>query len=185
MSQFKQFEKKHGRPAQCVKPPAATLKAYAGKLPDELLQYWKETGWCAYSDGLLWTVNPDDYKAVLAEWLEKPTGAYAFVRSAFGHIIYWDGENAQLLDVLDGVVAELAFSMNLTFNAVLCEDSYLDAVLKRDLFEEALPKLGPPARDECYGFHPAIALGGPGTADTLRKVKLREHLALLAQVAGG
>jgi hypothetical protein len=116
--------------------------------------------------------------------LEKPTNAYAFMRSAFGHVIYWDGENSQLLDVLDGVVAELAFSMNLTFNGVLCENSYLEAVLKQDLFEEALPKLGAPQRDECYGFHPAIALGGSGTADTLKKVKLREHLSLLAQLAG-
>jgi integrase/recombinase XerD len=46
----------------------------------------------------------------------------------------------------------------------------------------ALPILGPPQRDECYGFHPAIALGGPGAADTWKRVKLREHLALLAQL---
>jgi hypothetical protein len=182
MGRFKKFEKKHGAPTQCVKSPAAIVKAYEGKLPDELLRNWEDRGWCAYGEGFLWTVNPDDYKAILAQWLNKSKGAYAFMRTAFGHIIYWDGENAQLLDVLGGDVSLLFHTMNLNFDGVLCDDDYLDAVLKQDLFKEALPKLGPPERDECYGFHPAIALGGPGTADTLRKVKLREHLALLAQI---
>ena len=59
---------------------------------------------------------------------------------------------------------------------------YLDEVVWRETFTEALPVLRPPARDECYGFFPALPLGGPGTADTLQRVKLREHLALLAQL---
>jgi hypothetical protein len=58
----------------------------------------------------------------------------------------------------------------------------LDDVLDQKLFQKARKKLGPIEYDECYGFEPAIALGGPGTLSTLRRVKLREHLSLLAQL---
>jgi hypothetical protein len=52
-----------------------------------------------------------------------------------------------------------------------------------DLFEEALKKLGPLKPDEMYGFVPAIALGGPGTLNTLQKVKTIEHLTFLSQLS--
>jgi hypothetical protein len=34
-----------------------------------------------------------------------------------------------------------------------------------------------------YGFVPAIALGGPGTLNTLQKVKTIEHLTFLSQLS--
>jgi hypothetical protein len=184
MSAFDQFKKKHGPPAQCEKAPAASVAAYAGKLPDELLAEWTETGWCAYAGGLLWTVNPDEYKDILKEWLDDATNVYAFIRTAFGSIIYWDGEAAHYLDVLFGDVSLLFHNMELNFNGVLCDDQYLDDVIRRQLFVAALPRLGAPARDECYAFQPALALGGDESADNLQRVKLRQNLALLAQLTG-
>ena len=57
-------------------------------------------------------------------------------------------------------------------------------MLKASLFERARELLGPPERDECYAFEPALALGGPGTLETIRRVQLREHLGILAQLVG-
>ena len=51
------------------------------------------------------------------------------------------------------------------------------------LFESALKKLGRLKYDEMYGFVPALALGGPATLDHLQKVKVVEHLVLLAQLS--
>ena len=44
-------------------------------------------------------------------------------------------------------------------------------------------RFGRVAVDECYGFFPPRSMGASGPED-LRKVKLREHLAILAQVKG-
>jgi hypothetical protein len=41
------------------------LKKYRGKLPDLLLDYWEHEGWNGHANGLLWTVNPDDYAGIL------------------------------------------------------------------------------------------------------------------------
>jgi hypothetical protein len=32
--------------------PPSTIARYRGKLPDQLLAYWDEYGWCGYADGL-------------------------------------------------------------------------------------------------------------------------------------
>ena len=45
-------------------------------------------------------------------------------------------------------------------------------------------RLDEPAFDECFGYVPLLALGGPETADHLEKVKLREHIALISQFTG-
>ncbi|WP_369586526.1 GAD-like domain-containing protein [Kingella oralis] len=51
---------------------AATLiNKYRGKLPDRLLEYWQEYGFCHFADGLFWLTNPEDYEDILAEWLPE------------------------------------------------------------------------------------------------------------------
>jgi hypothetical protein len=182
MSYLDEFKQKHGPPTDCVKVPEASLKAYNGRLPGGLLADWEENGWCAYGRGLLWTVNPDEYTDILTDWVDNPEQVIAYVRTAFGSIIYWDGKRNYFLDVLDSEKTRIFSRIDDVFNGTLCYDNFLNSVVLRPQFEAALPILGPPQRDECYGFHPAIALGGPGAADTLKRVKLREHLALLAQL---
>jgi hypothetical protein len=51
-------------------------------------------------------------------------------------------------------------------------------------FLSALERLGYCAYDECYGYFPALALGGSEKVENLQKVKLREHLSLLFQMVG-
>ena len=74
---------------RCV--PAQSVERFRGKLPDQLLAYWEEHGWCGYADGLFWTVDPSEYQPVLEAWIAG-TGfmaqdAYHIIaRSAFGEL---------------------------------------------------------------------------------------------------
>jgi hypothetical protein len=179
---FENFEKKHGPPKNCRAISEPELAAYQGKLPNDLLELWKQSGWCSYGDGLLWTINPADYSEILGAWPDVTEGAHAFVRTAFGSIVFWDGELARFLDVLSGDVSTLFPTMDFNFNGALSDDKYLNAVVRQKLFKEALPRLGPPAVDECYAFVPALPLGGTESSASLQKVKLREHLHILAQL---
>lgn len=179
---FEKFERKHGPAKSCQGVTPQDLETYKGKLPDDLLSLWTESGWCSYGDGLLWTTNPAEYSEIVKEWIKDGDSLLAFVRTAFGSLLLWDGNQTRFLDVLSGDVSNLFITMDFNFNGGLCDDNYLNAVIRQDIFREALPRLGPPARDECYAFVPALPLGGPGTADTLQKVKLREHLHLLLQL---
>jgi len=182
MAEFKEFTKKHGPPRDCRNAPAQAIEAYRKKIPELLIAEWSSSGWCAYGDGLIWLTNPDELKAPVKEWLGKSSTEIVVARSGFGHLFLWNNEGAQMLDPQYGTLAKVVSKIEVLFNYVLCRKEYLQDVLDQKLFIRAQKKLGPLAYDECYGFEPAIALGGPGTLDTLRKVKLREHLSILAQL---
>jgi hypothetical protein len=184
MVQFERFKKKHGRPFDGEPVPAETFDLYAGKLPNELFEEWRQSGFCGYGDGLFWTVDPARYDDVLADWLEPAAApsAHAFLRTALGGVFFWNGEDIQYLDPIECDVSMCVDRMDTFFDEQLCNSRYLENVVRVDLFKKALPKLGKLAKDECYGFLPPLAMGGPGTLETLKRVKLREHLALLAQV---
>ena len=182
MPQFKDFKKKHGPAAQCRPAKPKTVAAYQKRLPAPIIEEWQESGWCAYGDGLIWLVDPDMLMVSVGEWLGTSSKAVPFARSAFGHLYLWDEECAHMLDPQHGTLAKIVNKIEIVFDYVLCRKEYLEDVLDQKLFTKARKRLGALEFDECYGFEPAIALGGPGTLDTLRRVKLREHLSILAQL---
>jgi hypothetical protein len=59
---FEYFLEKMGPAFDRRDVPSSTLDRYRGKLPDQLLAYWEEHGWCGYADGLFWTVDPEEYE---------------------------------------------------------------------------------------------------------------------------
>ncbi|MGR9431746.1 GAD-like domain-containing protein [Rhizobium leguminosarum] len=48
-----------------INPSDAEIEAYRGKLPDFLLRFWTDHGWCSWSDGQYWLCNPSLPKPVL------------------------------------------------------------------------------------------------------------------------
>lgn len=62
---FSVFIEEVGEPMHRQEVPASTIDRHQGKLPDKLLQYWIEHGWCGYGDGIFWTVDPKSMKASL------------------------------------------------------------------------------------------------------------------------
>jgi hypothetical protein len=172
-------------------PPTA-LQHFSGKLPDSILGYWQEHGWCGYADGLFWTVDPEDYEPALQSWLGNTqfmeTDAYHVIaRTAFGHLLFWGERTGPSLQLF--APGAYAVSMKPATGDMCLEGRMFFSVQEKapydfgNLFAPALKKLGPLKPDEMYGFVPALALGGPATLDHLRKVKAVEHLVLLAQLS--
>ena len=178
-STFEKFEKLHGAGRDVQPVPDDVVESYRGRLPDDLLAEWQATGWCSYADGFLWLVDPGLYDGVLEQWLPDAAPYLVFMRTAFGSLLYWDGVDAVFFDVTRVDSTPVFDEMDWVFNGTLCRKPFLDDVMDRDYFVEALPRLGRLTVDECYGFMPPKAMGGDGTPDTLAKVKLREHLAFL------
>ena len=52
----------------------------------------------------------------------------------------------------------------------------------RPLFARARKKVGDLALGECYGFFPAVGLGGAGVLDEVRKVRALKHFGIIAQL---
>ncbi len=177
--------------------PPSSIEHYRGKLPDQLLAYWEQHGWCGYADGLFWTVNPQEYEPALEAWigdtpLMEEDSYYVIARSAFGDIYFFGGNHGRKLHIIapDSKMmpprkkpADLDQSVRAFFGSQsrgACDFSDVDG---EHLFNPALNKLGQLKHDEMYGFVPALGLGGAATLEHLQKVKAVEHLVLLAQLA--
>lgn len=175
--------------------PPTSIERYRGKLPDQLLAYWEEHGWCGYADGLFWTVDPQEYEPALEAWIgDTPfmeQDAYHLIaRSAFGELYFWGEKTGSSLEVFAPgafcipseprvvVAEEMDFEMRAFFSGLSRKGNDFER-----MFAPALKKLGRLKPDEMYGFVPALALGGTATLNHLQKVKAVEHLVLLAQLA--
>ena len=188
------FIKNFGPAIERQEVPLSSIQRYRNKLPDQLLEYWGEHGWCGYADGLFWTVNPQDYEVLLEQWLAS-TGIsqkdkyYVIARSAFGLIYVWGEESAYCLTITtymgrfstrESIFAgdRLDFGVRVFFSSL--EPEYNDL---EGLFRPALENLGKLKSDEMYGFVPALALGGAMELRSLQKVKAIEHLEFLSQLS--
>ena len=181
MSAFADFEAAFGPSANRLFPAEDVVRRFEGRLPEEMLDLWRADGWCSYGAGLIWIVNPEMFADIIGDWVnvqgELPV---VFMRTAFAHLYFWHQGAVYSLDVQTGNAVEVTRRFFRIFS-LLCDPEIRQKILREPLFREASARLGPPDADECYGFEPALALGGPGTIDTVRRVKVREHLAILAQ----
>jgi len=173
--------------------PEASLNRYHGKLPEQMLAYWREHGWCGYAEGLFWTVNPEDYEELVDMLLEGTELAdkdrfHVLAKSAFGALYLWGEVTADSL-IIDTYLLRYLFDPRENLQRDLNFDARLFfGTQKRDIndvedyFQPALKKLGRLAHDELYGFVPAYPLGGSLEFNNLQRLKDVEHLMFLAQL---
>jgi hypothetical protein len=134
MSVFPDFLETHGPPAQAQPVPPEAIKRYQGWLPDDLLAFWQEVGWCTFAHGLLWLVDPEQLADPLAEWLGH-RDALAFMRTAFGDMLLWHEGHVRYLDILYArLFRPLTDQIDLFFDYTLRRDRYLDKVLDRPTY---------------------------------------------------
>lgn len=193
---FKEF----GPPFARRDVPTEKITKFRGKLPDKLLEYWQEYGWCGYAKGLFWTVDPDEWEDELDAWVGETEFAerdayYVIARTAFGELILWGEKTGQSLKVVTawGMIFpsfdEKEFqedgpdlTLQLFFSASSRNSYDTEDKDGQPLFERALEKLGPLDHDTMYGYVPALALGGEPTLDRLQKLDAHVHLDILSQV---
>ena len=191
---FARFIEKIGGPVDRQDVPASSIERYRGKLPNLLLEYWAEHGWCGYGEGIFWIVNPQEYEGVVSSWiegtkLEQHDTYHLIARSAFGDLYLWGEKTGFSLKITSFISEYFVHDFEITSGEMDRElqDFLLSTEVEYndfdDLFKPAQKKLGTLRHDEMYGFVPALMFGGPDTLDHLEKVKAVEHLTFLSQIA--
>ena len=171
-----------------ARPTPALIAAYRELVPPELLEVWEQYGFGTFCDGYLKVVNPDDYAELLADTYQltstpSPAPPVVLFATAMGDLLIWERGYLVRVDYRHGSSGNVGKSLKIFFR-VLAEDSYLTERLEWEPYPAARERLGELAFDECFGYVPLLALGGPETVEHLEKVKLREHIALIAEFTG-
>lgn len=170
------------------KPTPDFIDRYRALVPPELLEFWEQIGFGVFCEGYLKIVNPDDYADLLADTYQlssTPTSTPPLVlfATAMGDLLIWERGYLVLLDYRHQQTKVVSKGLGFFFQD-LADEEMLSAELRWAPYPAARARLGEPAFDECFGYVPLLALGGPETVDHLQKVKLREHLYLISQFTG-
>ena len=175
--------------------PSDVINSYKGKLPETLLTYWKEYGWCGYGNGIFWTVNPDGYKSIVSEWLkdtpfENKDNYHLIALSGFGKIFLWGEKTgtSPSITASHGIFLprnESEFIKKNGYDFLVktlfsCLDKDSLDIEDKPLFERARVLLGELKPGEIYGFSPALMMGGEPDIKHLERVNAVAHLHLLA-----
>lgn len=201
---FQSFLKSVGGPSRCRPVPQRIVDQYIGRLPDTLLEYWGEFGWCAFGEGRLWLTNPADFDAIVASWLnslsEWTRGGdedyHVIARTAFGELFLWGEKSGNHVRIVPqthlvyvgpskrekvregkGDILIKAFFGTKTRAGLDMQDEG-----EEPLFDRAYKKLGALDEEQMYALSIPSALTGRIGIDLLEKVDLLVHFELLREL---
>ncbi|MBC1812909.1 DUF1851 domain-containing protein [Listeria booriae] len=163
--------------------PQEVINEYEGKIPEELLSVWKDSGIGSFSNGYLRVINPNDYLEILEDSYIRFEKAIPILTTGMGDILVWEDGYVLQLKYRKGEVEVAAGKFKFFFkNAV--DDYFLEKALDGCSYEEAIKVYGEPDFDECFAYTPLLGLGGSEKVDNLQKAKLKEHIYLITQFMG-
>ena len=164
--------------------PEELVAGYEGLLPEEILDIWREHGLGTFYHGCLKVLDPREYQKLLEDTYWLGCVAIPVFATAFGDLITW--EQNQFLGIVqyrygDNDVISDGFEY---FFEDLMDGDFDEKHLSMRTYNAAVKRYGSLAYGECFGYVPLLGLGGRETVNNLRKVKIREHIALIAQMVG-
>lgn len=164
--------------------PEDIIARYEKEIPEQLLDIWKNQGLGTLLDGYVKVINPEEYEELLAKSYFLASESIPIMTTAFGDIITW--ENNKYVGIVrykSGVRDTLSTRFPL-FLRLLDDPSFIKRNFQMDLYRKAVAAYGPLEYDECFGFVPLLALGGKQNVKNMKKVKIREHIAVITEFAG-
>ena len=179
-----EFSKAHQRQRTYKACPPELIAKYRGRLPDVLVNTWEASGFQEFSDGFLWTVNPDELRDVAADFANNFQTEFIDVifRTAFGDLITSHKGKLYHLSVVTMLGDSLPDRLEHVLELHFAQKRFLNSIFFMNMFKKGLKRLGAPAEDEVYALVPAPAMGGSIAAENLQKAKLRVYLNYLAQL---
>ncbi|MFC8043265.1 GAD-like domain-containing protein [Nocardia sp. NPDC057353] len=177
---------RRGAPIDPIPVPENYFAEYAGRLPELVLDLWRELGFSGLGNGLLWFCDPYRWQPIVDAWLasvELPA-EYAgdqipILRTAYGKIYCFRpglGQKIEIEPLLSGVhlfrpevlAGQEWIGRGITDLLTFPDDQFLvDADHptegddpQEDLFERIVERLGRTAHDTVYSFAPRIQEDG-------------------------
>ena len=169
----------------CVeKPLNSTLVQMREKVPEPVLSFWQDYGFGSCMNGYFKVVNPADFHDLLYACYRPRTGpATVLFVTSLADFLIWENGYLTLVDCRHAISRVLESGLQFFFGD-LCDEGYLEDKLNWQPYRSAASQLGTPEFDECFAYEPLLSLGGSEELSSLRRVKIREHFAVVASLVG-
>lgn len=171
-------------------------KMFNGRIPEELIWIWRNMGLGIYDDGYFQIIRPDEYEFIFqyVDKLLEPTIPWGI--TALGDILCWEGNigwtiapdegNRVLVINVRNCESHVITGFAGTLNNFIGEIFFLE---KKDYFnakpylqiKDKLPRL---EYGQCYGYVPALALGGSRSIKNLQVVDAKSYIDTIGQAVG-
>lgn len=182
---FEKFFSKYPTFEILEKPSEELLNQYRSVLPEPLIELWESHGLGVYMDGFLRLVDPNDFHDFVRESVNVYVeNTVVFATSALGDFFLWENDRIKQVNFRYGYTEVVGGRRFASFmNHRLTDQEYLDDI-KGSIYFKALDKLGQPEFDECYGYVPALVIGGNDNHENLQRLKMAEHLMIVSEFTG-
>lgn len=176
--------------------PQEVINKYSNILPDALIDIWKSMGFGIYEDGFLQLVNPDEFEFAF-DYIDKLLEpSIIFAVTALGDLLIWEGNQNWTIAPDEGnrvkqidmrkcksrVIGEMTFVLNRVLG-----DDY--GISDKDFFAskpflEIKGKVPELSYGQCYGYVPALVLGGKAANKNLQVVDVKAYIEVIGQAIG-
>lgn len=161
-----------------------TVARHTGRVPDGVLDAWRDHGAGLIGDGYVRLLDPDHARAMLNGVVALNDAAVPVFATALADVVVYIEPAFHLLRFRRNRIDFLGFDDTDKLFADLEDATFLDTVLERQPYPAAVERLGTPSIDECFFYVPLLALGGPEDPAQLQRGGLWEHLAVSVQMTG-
>ncbi|MGF7108296.1 T6SS immunity protein Tdi1 domain-containing protein [Treponema pedis] len=162
--------------------------------PDDILWIWQNMGFGIYENGYLQIVNPDEWEFVFS-YIDKILEPSIVIGiTALGDLLIWEGNDNWTIAPDEG--NRLAFfSVRDFFKQILAQSAdFLEFNINSEYYmsknckykpyleiKDTLPKL---EYGQCYGYVPALAMGGKKSNKNLKIVDAKTYVDMIGQAVG-
>ncbi|MGI2035562.1 T6SS immunity protein Tdi1 domain-containing protein [Rhizobium panacihumi] len=174
------------------------LEKIRSMVPADLASLYDQVGLCTLKAGRLQLCDPLEFRGILALIFKGDSqfshnDCHAFAYTSFGMLYCWSNELALVVvDLITGHVTSRGALGKIKAGANISNQIYVPFSLSdealdlsdedgKPLFLRAAKKLGALQIGECFGFVPALALGGTRRLEHLKRIRALEHFAIVAQ----
>lgn len=178
MTTFRSFD-------QVAPIPEETIARFAGQVPAEVVELWRAQGaGIVGDDGFFRVADPARAASMLEGVLGLPDESTVLFTTALGDVIVHANGLYLVVKSRFGAI-DIVEGRSFDELVALIEDpAQRDVAWEWQPYPDARERDGVPGFEQCFGFVPLLALGGPNDASHLQLGGLYEHLALIAQLAG-
>ncbi|NOT63773.1 MAG: DUF1851 domain-containing protein [Acidobacteria bacterium] len=157
---------------------------YRNILPPIIINTWENLGFQKFAKGFLWSVDPDEYREIIAGFIYdyQVSDTHVLFRTGFGDLIFLYETKLFHLSATTLKHGQLSGTIEQVLEMHLGQREFANSIFFLKEFNAARASLGNIEADELFAPVPVIPLGGEFKVESMKKFNLKAHMSFLAKL---